>query len=83
MPERFFPPDFFYPAVEQNRPRQDHRGRRLTFLPEQRAEIAELIREFGIAEAKRRLGFKISKATLGKIAQEHRIPLRPGRRKAA
>mgnify|MGYP007114253203 CR=1 FL=1 len=83
MPERFFPPDFFTPHTERGRPQCDRRGRRLTFSPEQRDRIAELIREFGIAGTHQRLNFPISKATLGRIASEHGIPLRAGRRKSA
>ncbi|MDA0591498.1 MAG: hypothetical protein O2820_25965 [Planctomycetota bacterium] len=83
MPERFFPPDFFTQLPEHDRPKHDRRGRRLTFPPGQRAQIAELIRQFGIAGAKRQIAFPISKATLGNIAREHGITLRPGRRRAA
>ena len=83
MPERFFPPDFFTARPERGRPQSDRRGRRMTFPPEQRAQIAELIREFGIAGTHRRLNFPISKATLGRIANEHGVPLHAGRRKSA
>lgn len=83
MPERFFPPDFFQMPPDRARPKHDRRGRRLTYSPEQRTQIAELIREYGITGTRQRLDFPISKATLGKIASEHNISLRPGRRKAA
>lgn len=64
-------------------PQKRRRGRPFTFDKPQRLRISKLIREYGIAETKRRMRLKISANTLGTIAHEYGIELHPGRRRAA
>lgn len=59
------------------------RGRPNTFLPADRKYLAELVREHGIAGARRQTGIPISDHTLGKIAHEFGIVLPKGRRPKA
>ncbi len=63
--------------------RKSHRGRPYTFLPADRKYLAELVREHGIAGARRQTGIPICDHTLGKIADEFGIVLPRGRRPKA
>lgn len=56
------------------------RGRPPTFTPEQRQQLAELVRLFGIRGTIRLTKPTISAPTLGKIAHEFGIRLSVGRR---
>jgi len=57
------------------------RGRPPTFLPADRKYLAKLIRENGIAGAKRKAKLCVSSHTLIKIARESAIVLAKGRRR--
>jgi hypothetical protein len=63
--------------------RKSRRGRPCTFLPADRKYLAELVRQYGIAGARRQTGVPISGDTLGQIARGFRIVLRKGRRPKA
>ncbi len=56
------------------------RGRPPTYLQEDRKYLAELVRQYGIAGAKRRTGMPVSFPTMAKIAHEFNIRLSKGRR---
>jgi hypothetical protein len=56
------------------------RGRPPTFLPADRHYLATLIREHGIAGAKRQANLSVCDGTLIKIAREFGIELPQGRR---
>lgn len=60
-----------------NKPR---RGRPPTFLQRDRKYLAKLIREHGIAGARRVAKFPICQQTLIKIARDFEIVIRKGRR---
>lgn len=59
---------------------QQRRGRPQTYLPADRAYLAQLVREHGIAGAQRQTGMPVGSQTLGKIAREFGFELRRGRR---
>ena len=58
----------------------ERRGRRLTFDPETRRMLAELIRQHGARRARECALVSISVGTLLKIAHEHGVELKKGRR---
>ena len=58
-------------------------GRPFTFLHEDRAYLAELIRQYGIRGARRKAAMSVSQNTLIKIAREFNIQLGKGRRPKA
>lgn len=57
-----------------------NRGRPPTFLREDREYLADLIRQHGIAGARREAGFPVCQQTLIKIAREFGIILAMGKR---
>ena len=67
---------------EIERPKQDARGRPFTFAVDERARLAELIRQYGIRGAQRVAGVPISIETLIKIGREFNIKLPKGRRRS-
>jgi hypothetical protein len=58
----------------------ERRGRRLTFAPDARRMLAELIRRHGARRARELAPVPISVTTLLKIAHEHGVELNKGRR---
>ena len=56
------------------------RGRPPTFEPETRETLADLIRQHGARRAREHAPVSVSVATLLKIAREHGITLKKGRR---
>jgi hypothetical protein len=58
----------------------DKRGRVLTFEPKTRQMLADLIRQHGARRAREIAPVPISVGTLLKIAQEHGVILKKGRR---
>lgn len=60
--------------------RAERRGRRPTFDLDTRRMLADLIRQHGAKPAKDLAPIPISAATLLKIAREHGVELRKGRR---
>lgn len=56
------------------------RGRTPTFGPETRAMLADLIRQHGVRGAREIAPISVSSVTLLKIAGEHGIKLKKGRR---
>ena len=55
-------------------------GRPPTFTPEQRKQFAKAIRKHGVRQTCAISSIPISLKTLGKIAREFKIELKPGRR---
>lgn len=69
--------------LQDNLRRRDGRGRPPTFTTEDRAHLAELIRQHGIRGARRVAGVPVCIGTLVEIGREFNIKLRRGRRRAA
>lgn len=63
--------------------RKDRRGRPPTFLADERARLAELIRQHGIRGTQRVAGVSICTRTLIKIGREFNIQLPKGRSRRA
>lgn len=59
---------------------KERRGRRRTFDPDSRKMLAELIRRHGATRARKLAPVPISVGTLLKIAHEHGVELKKGRR---
>ncbi len=59
------------------------RGRKPKFVGPQRELLADLIRQHGIRGTKTISTIPICESTLGEIAREHGIKLKPGRRRKA
>jgi transposase-like protein len=57
------------------------RGRPPTFTPEQRQQLAELVKQFGIRETVRKSEWRVCSWTLTQIAREFGIKLTVGRRR--
>lgn len=62
---------------------KENRGRPPTFLADERARLADLIRLHGIRGTQRTAGVSISINTLVKIGREFNIPLPKGRGRRA
>ena len=67
-------------ATEMNSEKRDGRGRKPKFFPEDRKNLAELIRQHGIRGAQRHAGMPVCRTTLAKIAREYGIQFTRGRR---